>query len=119
MSIYEAKEVLDCKLPNDNYQVSYHTNRGYDSPDRWFEARYNNVLLGEFAYKEEAIKACFDFQAQKPCKKIRSLSQMCELLTEAIDEAICDNLDAARSIALMWPTNWREQVKKLIKEDNE
>lgn len=55
MSTYERKtEITDKRIPK-GCTVMYHEIRGYDSPDRWYEAHRGKVKLGEFGTKEAAI----------------------------------------------------------------
>lgn len=51
--------ISDDRLPNDCY-VSYHELRGYDSPDKWFEARVGTRLIGKFSTKDDAVDACVE-----------------------------------------------------------
>lgn len=60
MSTYERKTVVqDIRIPP-GYEVSYHENRGYDSPDRWYEAHQGKRKLGEHGRKDDAIEACVE-----------------------------------------------------------
>lgn len=51
--------ISDDRLPPDCY-VSHHEARGYDSPDRWFEARVGKTLLGKFGNQDQAVEACIE-----------------------------------------------------------
>lgn len=66
MSTHEEVSIRrDPRVPN-GYTVTYHENRGYDSPDRWFEAHYGNKKLGDFGSFEQALAACTTRAERKP-----------------------------------------------------
>ena len=49
--------IEDKRIPK-GFTVTYHELRGYDSPDRWFEAHRGARKLGDYTRKDEAIEAC-------------------------------------------------------------
>lgn len=52
--------ISDRRIPA-GYEVTYHENRGYDSPDRWYEAREGRRKIGiNFGRKDDAIEACVE-----------------------------------------------------------
>jgi hypothetical protein len=61
---YERKTVIeDSRIP-EGYVVTHHELRGYDSPDKWYEAYKGDEHLSEFSRgpkgKEDAIQYCID-----------------------------------------------------------
>jgi hypothetical protein len=63
----ESSEVADPRIPK-GYKVTYHELRGYDSPDRWFEAHCGARKLGDFGTREQAIAACTVRAERKPMR---------------------------------------------------
>lgn len=61
----ESHESTDKRIPK-GYKISYHELRGYDSPDRWYEARCARVKLGDFGSFEEALDACVVRAGRRP-----------------------------------------------------
>jgi hypothetical protein len=66
MSTREERSVVSDKRIPKGYTVSYHELRGYDSPDKWYEARCARVKLGDFGSREEAIQACVTRAGYRP-----------------------------------------------------
>ncbi len=63
----ESSEVADPRIPK-GYKVTYHELRGYDSPDKWYEAHHGSRKLGDFGSREQAITACTTRAERKPMK---------------------------------------------------
>lgn len=61
----ESSEVADPRIPK-GYKVTYHEIRGYDSPDKWYEARCRNRKLGDYGTREQAIAACVEREGRRP-----------------------------------------------------
>lgn len=61
MSTYERKTPVQSPRIPPGYEVTYHEIRGYDSPDRWYEAREGRRKIGvNYGYKDDAIDACIE-----------------------------------------------------------
>lgn len=58
MSTREDSSVVSNKRIPKGYKITYHELRGYDSPDKWYEARCRNRKLGTFGTFSEALEAC-------------------------------------------------------------
>lgn len=59
----EQKSVVTWTLAPPGYEITYHVVRGYDSPDRWYEARFNGKMLegvNTFTTVEEAKRAVLE-----------------------------------------------------------
>ena len=63
----ESSEVADPRIPK-GYKVTYHELRGYDSPDKWYEAYCGSRKLGDFGSREQAITACTTRAERKPMR---------------------------------------------------
>lgn len=71
MTTWERKTtVSDFRIPA-GYEVTHHENRGYDSPDRWYEAHEGKRKVGEYGYKDDAIEACCEDAKKKGWAKSR------------------------------------------------
>jgi hypothetical protein len=55
---HETRTVISDKRIPKGCTVTYHELRGYDSPERWYEARSGRKKLGAFPNKDAAIRAC-------------------------------------------------------------
>jgi hypothetical protein len=66
MSTYERRTPVECEDLPPGYKVEYCENRGYDSPDKWYEATGPEGKLGEFHKKEQAIAACLVKRITRP-----------------------------------------------------
>ena len=63
---YERKSIVESDSIPNGYEVSYHEIRGYDSPDRWFEAHHGNKKLrGTFSSIKDAVEACISDMRNK------------------------------------------------------
>ena len=63
----ESSEVADPRIPK-GYKVTYHELRGYDSPDKWYEAHCGERKLGDFGNREQAITACVTRAERQPMR---------------------------------------------------
>jgi hypothetical protein len=60
MNGYDPEQVTtinDVRIPK-GFSVTYHVLRGYDSPDRWYEAHKGKRKLGDFGDLDGAVAAC-------------------------------------------------------------
>lgn len=57
--IYDPKIPLTCR-------VDFIEMRGYDSPDKWYEARRGRKYLGAFPTRAAAIEACLQSPVPPP-----------------------------------------------------
>lgn len=61
-----SQPVEDDKIPP-GFKVTFVTLRGYDSPDRWFEAFFpDGSKLGQFRDRDAAINACIGHAKTDP-----------------------------------------------------
>lgn len=49
MSTYERSRKVEVEGLPPGYEVSFHEIRGYDSPDKWYEATYRGKKIGKSA----------------------------------------------------------------------
>jgi hypothetical protein len=61
----EIVESTDKRIPK-GYKITYHELRGYDSPDKWYEARCKNRKLGDYGSLEQALAACTERARMRP-----------------------------------------------------
>jgi len=52
------RTVIEDKAIPEGFEVVHLEERGYDSPDRYYEVYYHGMSLGSFGRRGEAIKAC-------------------------------------------------------------
>lgn len=55
----ESRDVVNPRIPV-GYKVTYHELRGYDSPDKWYEAHHGDQQIGEFGRCDQAVDACIE-----------------------------------------------------------
>lgn len=69
MSTYERRILIECDDLPSGYKVEYCENRGYDSPDKWYEATGpDGKKIGEYHKLEQAVAAVLALRINIPTR---------------------------------------------------
>jgi hypothetical protein len=70
MTHEEISVCTNARLPK-GYVMTYHELRGYDSPDKWFEAKYRGRKITEGG-REDVVTFCVQHNIRLKAKKRRA-----------------------------------------------